>query len=274
MAVSMDAIWERSTAVLDVRGALLGRIAALTIFLPMLVQGALAAYLSPGSVAGSLIAALAALAALVAAVWGQLAILAAAADPAVDRAAAQRQANVRLPAALGVGLVLLLIATVVALPLIVALAGAGTDWSAVVAGTAAAPSMPPGRTAFVVLYGVIFGIVMLFAGARLAEVNPVVLHERLGARSIARSWRLTRGHTWRIVGVMLLFGIVLAVASGAAQAVTGIVARLILGPDALPTVDFLAAAAGAAVSTAFAVIALVFIAQLYAALAVRQPARP
>ena len=105
---------------------------------------------------------------------------------------------------------------------------------------------------------------------RLVPLYAVVLHERRGVGAIARSWRLTRRHSWRLIGVVLLFLIVLLVASTAAQSVVGLIARLALGAEARGTVAFIAALAGQAVSTALTLAAIVFSAQLYLALVTRE----
>ncbi|MCQ4504282.1 hypothetical protein NON27_29320, partial [Vibrio parahaemolyticus] len=80
--------------------------------------------------------------------------------------------------------------------------------------------------------------VLLFVGARLLPLYAVVLRERLGLGAIDRAWRLTRRHTWRLVGAVLLFMIVVMIASWAAQAVAGLVTALVLGGDAVATVRF------------------------------------
>ena len=72
--------------------------------------------------------------------------------------------------------------------------------------------------------------------------------------------------TWRIIGVLVLFCIVLLVATGAAQSVTGIVFRLVLGADSVATAAFLAGVAGSIVTTVFTALAAVFTAQLYVAI--------
>ena len=95
--------------------------------------------------------------------------------------------------------------------------------------------------------------------------QAVLVNERIGLRSLKRAWALTKGATWRIVGAILLFGIVLLVATGAAQSVVGIVFRLILGADNIATSTVLASVAGSLVSVPLMVLAIVFTTQLYVA---------
>ena len=111
---------------------------------------------------------------------------------------------------------------------------------------------------------------MLFVGARLLPLYAVVLEERLAVAAIARCWRLTRRHTWRLVGTVLLFVVVLMIATWAAQSVSGLIFRLILGGNAQATVALLAAAVAQAVSAALTLVAIVFSAQLYVALVARE----
>ena len=279
MTVKMGDVWDRTGAILSGRGSTLAMVAALTIFLPAVVRDAYVAYADKGTPAFALIGGVLTIAVLLIALWGQLVILALASDPAVDRAGAQAQAGRRIGPAIGVSVLLMLALIVLSLPIVVAMAGAGVDWTAMAnGGTMAAADIGPGRSLFIVGYGLLLAVAILFIGARLTLVTPVILHERRGAGAIGHSWALTRGHSWRIVGVLLLFLIVLLVAVSAAQAVTGIVFGLILGAEAVTTVALLAGIAAGIVSTIFTVIALAFIAQLYAALSAhqsrRQPVQP
>lgn len=268
--VRMGNVWDRAAEVLNGRGGMLAGIVVLTLFLPNAIGAAIKAY-AGGATTALLVGALVALAATVIAIWGQLAIIAASTDPAIDRAGAIAQANARLPAALGVGLVLAIVLLLLFLPAGGLLVRGGVDWGAMAAGVPSTPSAP-GAVALAGLYTVVLGIVLLFVGARLLPLYAVVLHERLGLGAVARCWRLTRRHTWRLVGVILLFLVVLLVATWAAQAVTGLVFRLVLGGEAQATVALLAALAAQAVSAGFSLIAIVFSAQLYVALVAREPA--
>ncbi|WP_294138572.1 hypothetical protein [Sphingomonas sp.] len=264
----MGNVWDRTMEVLNGRGGMLAGIAVLTLFVPGVISAAYAAYATPGT-ATAAIGALLALATSVAALWGQLYVIAAASDPGTDRASALRGANGRLLPALLLALALVAIMLVALLPAAVLLAMAGFDFAALSQG-ATQGTVAPGPALLASLYAIVVLIVMLFAGARLLPLYAVVLHERLGLGAIARSWRLTRRHTWRLVGVVLLFLIVLMIATSAAQSVGGLVFRIILGADARATVTFVAAVIAQAVSTALTLIAIVFSAQLYVALVARE----
>jgi hypothetical protein len=178
---------------------------------------------------------------------------------------AQRQATERLLPALGVMLVLGVVLTIVFLPAGVLLAMSGLDFAAMANGTPPASPKAPGPLLAASLYILVAFIALLFVGARLLPLYAVVLRERLGLGAIGRAWRLTRRHTWRLVGAVLLFMVVVMIASWAAQAVAGLVTALVLGGDAAATVRFVGTVAAQAASTALTLVAIVFSGQAYVA---------
>ena len=259
---TMGSVWDRTVAVLEGRGGMLAGIAASAIFLPAVVRAAAQAYIGRTSPPGLiLLGGLVTIVALVVAVWGHLAVLAAASDPAVHRGDAVRMASRRLLPALGLVLVVMVVLGLLLAPLFVVMAQSGIDMSAMATG--ASPTIPPQLALFVLLYTAVFLVVALVIGARLVLLYPVVLLEHAGLGAFSRSAGLTRGLTWRLLGVLLLYGIVILVAAGAAKLVAGTVAGLLLGPSA--TAAFVAAVAGDLVATALSVVAIVFTAQLYLA---------
>ena len=266
--VKMGNVWDRSVAVLDGRGGMLAGVAALTLFVPQVIAAAHMAYV-PTSTAKVVTGAVLQLVVTIVALWGQLLITAAASDPAVDRAAAARLAWSRFGPALAVALVLAIAVSVLFVPAFALFAYAGIDLAHMGDGTTSVISSP-GAAGAGGLYTVVMLIVVLFVAVRFLPLYAVVLHERLGLGAIARSWRLTRRHTWRLVGAVLLFLIVLIVAGMAAQSVSGLILRLTLGAEAAATVGFLAASIAQAVSTALTLLAIVFSAQLYVALVARE----
>ncbi|HEU0044122.1 hypothetical protein [Sphingomonas sp.] len=265
--VRIDSVWDGTTEVLGRRGGLLASIAFLAFFLPSAGQAAVAAY-GGTSTGVALLSAVVTLVALVASVWGSLTVIGLANDPAASRAAAGRQATARLPAALLLMLVAIAVAVVAALPTVGVLAANGYDFQAAVqrAGGAGAPKLAPGVALFLFVYGLLLLLVALWLYARLLPLLPVALHERRRIGAFGRALRLTRGMTWRLIGVVLLFGVVFMVASWAAQAVVGTAARLLLGAEHITTATFIGALAAALVAAAFATVVAVFGARLYAAL--------
>jgi hypothetical protein len=266
--VKMGNVWDRTGEVLNGRGGMLAGIAILTLFVPAAIQAAVVAYSQPSRTT-TLIGVALSIAVAIAALWGQLAIIAASTDSTTGRAAAQRQASARLPAALLVAIVLALIFLVAFLPAAGLMVAAGMDFSRMASGVPSAPTAY-GPLYLALLYILVVLITALFLGARMLPLYAVVLHERLGLGAIRRSWQLTRRHTWRLVGVVLLFLVVLLIATWAAQSVVGLIVRLILGGDAVATVTFVASLAAQAVSTGLTLVAIVFSAQLYVALTTRE----
>lgn len=274
--VSIDDVWDSTTAVLAGGAGLLLPIAVLASFLPAVVQAAMTAYLpkTPGVAA---LAALVAIGAMVATLWGQLATVAVASDPGATRAQAGAAATGRLPAALLVTLVLVAGAIVAILPIVVALWASGFDFRAAAAQAGGAGTLPvrPDAAVFIFFYGLLLAGAGLWLAARLSLLNPVILAERRGIGAIGRSTQLTRGLTLKLIGVVILFLIVLVVAGFAAKSVSFVIVRLLLGSAQVATATFVGAIAAAAVTAALIVVASVFSARLYATIGdARAPVGP
>lgn len=92
-----------------------------------------------------------------------------------------------------------------------------------------------------------------------------MLDERRVIGAIGRAAALSRDMTWRLIGVVLLYYVVLWVCVLATTAVAGLLFRLLLGGGAWA--GLLATVASAAVGAAFDTIAQVFAARLYVAVA-------
>ena len=265
--VRMGTVWDRTVEVLRGRAGILAPIAMIAIFLPAVLNNVLRLTITPGTPSAAILVMVVALAVLVANVWGQLAMLAVATHPATTRADAGRQATQRLLPALGVLLTLGVVFSLAFLPIVFLLVRAGVNPAAMTAQT-----LPAGVAGAVGIYSLILLVVILFVGARLILLNPVVLNERRGIGALMRSVRLTKGMTFRIVALMVLFGIVVLIPTMAIQSVVGLIFRLVLGEGGIPVATFVATTAGAAVTTAFTIVAAVFTAQLYVAVADGEPA--
>ena len=270
--VTMSSVWDRTAEVLGGRfGALLG-VAFVTSFIPLAILLALnVGRPASGPAATALVFALLLLVGVVF-VFGCLAMTALASDAATTRSAAWRSARARLLPALGVYLALGLVLLLGLIPIILVLASAHVDMAAF-AATRMAPKLSPAILAAVSLYYIAYLVFLIWMTARLAVVIPVVLNERLGVGAIRRSLALTRGLTWRLIGVLLLYVIVLFIVRSAATMVVGVVLRLLLGPAQIATAVLVAGLVGVAVSMVFTILVVTFAAQLYVALAARQPAQ-
>ncbi len=264
--VKMGTVWDRTVEVLNGRTGMIAPIAVVGMLVPSVIRDGFVAFSTPGTAMFALVGSVLAIGALVAMIWAQLAIVAIGTDPATDAADARRQAGRRVLPAIGITILLTLVAALLAVPPVVVLIRSGFNFAAAAAGTNAQMTPPSaGAAGFVGLYSLAYMLVVVWIGARLVLLNPVILNERLGIGAIRRSIQLTRGLTWRIIGVLILFVIVTLVSTWAAQAVTGILFRLALGADGIATATFLAGIAGTIVTTAFTALASVFTAQLYVA---------
>jgi len=161
--------------------------------------------------------------------------------------------------------VLGLVGSILLLPVLFGLVAAGYDFEAAAAGRPQA--MPAGPLALITeVYAFVFALLGLVVLARLSPLYATIVVERRAAGAIGRAYGLTRGHTWKLVGALLLYFIVSTVSVLAAQSVFGLVFRLVdplSGPFGFAAIA--TAIVAAAVQTIFAVLALVFCAELYRA---------
>jgi hypothetical protein len=73
-------------------------------------------------------------------------------------------------------------------------------------------------------------IILLFPMVRLLLTLPIIATEESGVlRAIKRSWRLTRGSTWKLYGLVLLAFFLIGLVTFAAQRALGSVLLLLLG---------------------------------------------
>lgn len=108
-----------------------------------------------------------------------------------------------------------------------------------------------------------------FLWVRLMMMVPIAAAEGLRSRAILkRSWRLTAGHFWKLLGFVLLMAVVFMVLTFAVTAIGGILVLLVAGqprPGSLGSVLLLLL--GGIVSAGFAVYFNVMLAYVYRQLA-------
>jgi hypothetical protein len=266
MMVNMGTVWDRATEFLSDNLSAVVPIALLAIFVPYSVFGNLMPLVGHSSAFGNLTYAVILLVLGIAISWGGLAITALALDPVAGRNAAAQAATNRLLPMLGIKLLYLGILIVLLLPVGIGLAASGIDLQAMARGGSAAAPAGNGALAMVALYlPVLFGL-YLFIAARLLLLDPVIVAERRGVGALTRSFALTRGITWKVIGVVILYFIVSQVAQKATQFVFGSILGLVAGGEGQVTVaTVLTSILVAAVTTAFAVLASAFVAKLYLA---------
>lgn len=265
----ITSVWDSTAAVLSGRIGVLATVALLAFFLPSVAQAAVESFAGKSAGAAALRAAIMLLT-MIASLWGTLAIIGVAGDQA--RARASAAATARLPAALLLLLVLVAASILLALPAIAAMWAGGYDFAAAFAqaGSARQPPLPLGVNVFLFFYGLVITLAALAFYARMFPLLAVVLHERRRIGAFGRSWRLTSGMTWRLIGVALLFVGVFLVAALAVQSVVFIVALLLLGAEGNSVAEFIAAVAAAVVGAMFSTVVAVFGARLWAALVARE----
>lgn len=162
----------------------------------------------------------------------------------------------RMPALLGAVLLLSLAAFLLLVVVsIVALA---------VGGSGPAPS--GGAIALMLLLAL---PVLLYFGVRFIVTTPAAAAESGGSLALLRrSWRLTAGHVWTLIGFVLLVALLSLVVSLAAGLVFGLIIVALAGPPAPGTVSgVLALLVSAAVRTLVTVYATALVARVYAQLA-------
>ncbi|WP_139330461.1 hypothetical protein [Sphingomonas sp. Sph1(2015)] len=275
MTVRIGTVWDSTQQVLAGRAGMMAPFALIGFVLPGVLQIVLlpsgATQPSMGMTGLGLIV----LSALLG-IWAQLAIMALATHPATTSAAASRAGLRRMWPVLGVALAIGFAFALVVLVMVVVLGLSHFNFAAAVAANgdpSKLPSMSGGAALFLILYGLTIIVASLWLAARLMLIYAVVLNERRGLGAIRRSIALTQGLTWRLIGVFLLFGVVMLVATLAVQGVTGAALRLALGADQALTAVRLAALLGSVVSAGFMTLAYVFVARLYVATAGEQAHR-
>ncbi|HEY8047431.1 MAG TPA: glycerophosphoryl diester phosphodiesterase membrane domain-containing protein [Streptosporangiaceae bacterium] len=83
---------------------------------------------------------------------------------------------------------------------------------------AAVAGSPPVVYGLLVLLGLVALVLTIWFSTMLSLVTPVVVLENQGpARALARSWRLVNRSFWRVFGITLLAGIIVAIAGGILQ---------------------------------------------------------
>ncbi|URW75959.1 hypothetical protein M9980_01630 [Sphingomonas donggukensis] len=265
--VKIETVWDRTTEFLGDNIGVLLPIVVLAIFVPASISGSLADVQETAGFGLKLGLGLLGIAFSLLSLWAQLAIAALAIDPALGSRAAQ-VATARLLPAIGVFLAVLAGAMLLAIPILALMSAAGFDFAAMAAGERVTPTITPGYGFAIFAVTLVAILILLFVGARLATLTAVIVAERRGLGAIPRAFALTRGLTWKLVGVVILYAVVAIVAVLAAQTVFGSVLRIVSGEPARGTITIagvITSVVVAAVSSGFTTLAAAFCAKLYAA---------
>ena len=268
--VKMDYVWDRTVEFLGDNLSSVLPFAVLGLFVPTSIMNALSPLWQDAGEGQKAVLTFAIVALVAVMFWGTLAITALAIDPAT-RGRAGAVALARLPAMVGAYALLIVGIVALAIPLGVLAGLSGLDMAAMSVGRPAQFASPVAGAA-AALYFLAFIAVMVVVLARIMPIGAVVMAERRGAGAIARAWRLTRGMTWRLIGVTILYAVVSQVAGLAARTVFGSLLRLVGGGDGPVTVgSVVTGVIVAAISAGFSTLAAVFAAKLYVAVEAAAP---
>ena len=220
--LSISLAWEQTKSCLAADGPLLASVAAALIVLPVAVLNVI----SPGGISleGSAPPSLLVLPLIIIVLLllAQLAIVRLAIGPSVSVGDAIAHGLRRLPVYFAANLLVGVALFVFILLCATVLLGAGVPMSG-----NSVPLSPA-----VVVVAIVVIAIYCFAWVRFfAMAAPVACAEAAGAIAIIRrSWELTAGHTWRLLGFLLLFLVGASIVILAITSVAGIVAQLLIGP--------------------------------------------
>lgn len=254
--LSITAAWDETAVFVKREAQLLFPIAFLLMALPGAILQAMMPVTTPGQMPESGPWLLFVPVLLFASLIGSLAISWLALRPGASVGEALQVGLRRFLPLLGAVLLIAVAAALVMLPVLMIvglLAGAG--------GAAVAPA----AVALLLLVMIPF---YLFVWVRLILMTPAAAVEPLGpAGLVRRSWQLTAGHFWRLLGFLLLIVLIGLVALMAVGAVLGILITLLIGvPQPGNLAMFLVSLVSALVQAAVSGIFTAFIARIYAQL--------
>ncbi len=257
MSLSITNAWNETIAFVKREGRLLFPIAFIFIALPgAILQMVMPTPAAPGQPPEAGLWLVMMPLAIVISLVGTLAIVHLALRPGASVGEALQLGARRFLPMLGAILLIFLAGFLLALPLFV-LIGATAQTGAVPAiGGVAALGM------------LILMLAYVFFWVRLMLITAVGAVEETGPiRIITRSWELTRGHFWRLLGFMLLILLAAIVVMFAVTAVAGIIIMLVAGPPGPDSATMylllvVSALIQAVISTIFAVLTARIYAQL------------
>jgi hypothetical protein len=256
--LSISSAWEDSKRIVAHDGRLIASVALALVALPT----AITSLVDPNGTAGpssppsilvlTVVASLAMLA-------GQLALVRLALRPSITVGAAIAHGLKRMPIYLLSAILVVVVLVALAIPFGLALALLGVPVDS--------KTMPltPGVTLVILL----FIALVVFIAVRMLMTAPVASADEVGPVAIIRrSWALTAGHWWHLLGFLLSFFIGAIVVLAAVKAATGAVAELLLGPiEPMSASALLMALVEAAANAAITGLFAVMLARIYAQLA-------
>jgi len=268
--LSISQAWEESRAVLAHDGKLIATVALALIVLPAAVLGAI----SPGGL-GTAIFAIAEsnsvgllalfLLILLVILTGQLAITRLALGPSVSVGGAIANAARHL---LSYVLVALIAGAVLFVVLVIA---------AAIVGATVAPGMTEeeiaGSPAVIIVVLLLLALYFFLLARFVGLAAAITTAEGLGPiATIRRAWSLTSGHSWRMLGFLVVFMIGTGIALFAVTSVVASIAQLLLGKiESMSASALVAAIIEALASGAVTIVFAVMLARIYTQLAGNSP---
>lgn len=257
---SISRAWDETRELFRRDGGLFVAVALALIVLPEVVVGIIAP--ETGAKPTGTDQFLRLLAGLIALV-GQLSLIRLALGPSTTVGDAIGHGARRFPPAFGAILLLVLAAAIITLPLALIL---GPLMGADIAHMKAQPTGPQ---ATLVLLLVLF---ILALSVRFTLLSPVASAEAAGPVAIIkRSWNLTRGHYWRLLGFVVLLLVAALALLITGSVIGGVLARLLSsGIDRFSLGALILALASGIAQGVFSVMASLMLARVYTQLAGRE----
>jgi hypothetical protein len=262
--LSVSKAWEETRAIIARDNRLFAALALALVGLPATITG----LVNPKGITDSATpfwVDLVVLAASLAALEGQLALIRMALGPATTVGDAVAHGLRRMPTYLLSAIIIGCGLLIVAVPFVLVLIAAGVQ----VDNEAELVRSP----AFMVI-ALLYFFLLCFVGVRMLMSSPVASAERIGPVAIIRrSWELTSGHGWSLLGFVLLFFLAAVVFVMAIGAAIGIVVGLLIGPIEPMSVSALVVSlVQALVQAAVTTVLAVMLARMYVQLAGRTEA--
>lgn len=262
----MGTIWDRTTDfIADALPAILPF--ATLAFAATAIQSVTEGMISTASAPVSLALRAAVLALVLVALFARVAVVSLALGTLDATSRAADIARRRYIFVVGIHLATLVIGVVLALPAIGLVRYGGVSWQDMANLQPGAINAMPARVRVALgLYGLVAAVGAFWVFVRLSLAQAVAVADGGVLSALRQSFALTRGHAFKITGVLILLTIVSFVATKAVQTVFGSVLGLIAdssGPLSPGTV--ITAIAVALAATAFTLLSDVFFAKFYLA---------
>jgi hypothetical protein len=253
--ISMNQVWDDSVAFVRREAGLLVPLVLATVYLGDVLASVAGAMAEPGKPNG-----LATFLMLAAALWsivGQLSIVSLVLKAGQSVGEALQHGLSRLLKVLLVALVLGLVVSLALTPLLTAAVANGAN--------PAKPESFQSLPGWILLLATLTMIAMVWLGVRLALMNALIVDRNPGViESLKGGFALTKGIAARLFLVVLLYGIVLAIVSGAVKFVAGSLFALIGAGLGSPFAGMvMTALVTGLVTAAMSLMATVFLANLY-----------